>query len=150
MRAVFSGLLEKEIIVPDPLSRIVSLSPTVTETLFLLGLGESVVGVSAFCLRSQEARNKKTVGSYGSVDLEALSILDPELIRTTTRFQRHLMFDLSTHFNVYPIPLPVRVADIIGSVMHVGLVTGMYDEARRPVLQMTRSIGALESVKSRI
>jgi ABC-type Fe3+-hydroxamate transport system substrate-binding protein len=53
MRHIFSELHGKEICVPDPLTRIVSLSPAVTETLFLLGLGESVVGVTQFRLRPQ-------------------------------------------------------------------------------------------------
>jgi len=61
-----------------------------------------------------------------------------------TGFQRKLAFDLSARFNVYPIPLPVSVADIIGSVVEVGLVTGRYDEARRLALKMTRTVGALE------
>ncbi|WP_455363454.1 ABC transporter substrate-binding protein [[Eubacterium] cellulosolvens] len=147
MRRVFSELLGKDIPVPDSLKRIVSLSPAVTETLFILGLGGSVVGVTEFCFRPPEARSKTTVGTYSTVDLEALSRLEPELILSMTGFQRQSAFDLSARFNVYPIPLPVSVADIIGSVIGVGLVTGRYDEARRLALKMTRTIGALEPAK---
>lgn len=147
MRRVFSELLGKDIPVPDSLKRIVSLSPAVTETLFILGLGGSVVGVTEFCFRPPEARSKTTVGTYSTVDLEALSRLEPELILSMTGFQRQSAFDLSARFNVYPIPLPVSVADIIGSVIGVGLVAGRYDEARRLALKMTRTIGALEPAK---
>jgi ABC-type Fe3+-hydroxamate transport system substrate-binding protein len=147
MRRVFSELLGKEILVPDPLKRIASLSPAVTETLFSIGLGASVVGVTEFCFRPQEARGKRIVGTYSTVDSEALSRLDPELILSMTGFQRELAFELSRRFNVYPIPLPVSVADIIGSVIEVGLVTGRYDEARRLALKMTRIVGALEPAR---
>jgi ABC-type Fe3+-hydroxamate transport system substrate-binding protein len=147
MRRVFSEVFGKEILVPDPLKKIVSLSPTVTETLFSIGLGASVVGVTSFCFRPQEARGRRIVSSYTAVDFETLSRLDPELILSTTGFQRQLVFDLSARFNVYPIPLPVSVADIIGLVIQVGLVTGRYDEARRLALKMTRTIGALEPAR---
>jgi ABC-type Fe3+-hydroxamate transport system substrate-binding protein len=66
---IFNELLGEEIFVPEPLTRIVSLSPATTETLFMFGLGDSVVGVSAFCLRPQEARNRKILGTYSAVDL---------------------------------------------------------------------------------
>jgi len=130
MRRVFSELLGKEMLVSDPLKRVVSLSPAVTETLFSIGLGTSVVGVTEFCFRPREARGRTIVGTYSSVDIEALSKLDPELILSMTGFQRESAFDLSARFNVYPMPLPVSVAHIIGSVIEVGLVTGRYDKAR--------------------
>jgi len=88
MRRVFSELLGKEMLVSDPLKRVVSLSPAVTETLFSIGLGTSVVGVTEFCFRPREARGRTIVGTYSSVDIEALSKLDPELILSMTGFQR--------------------------------------------------------------
>mgnify|MGYP002153775929 CR=1 FL=1 len=144
MRRVFSELLGKEMLVSDPLKRVVSLSPAVTETLFSIGLGTSVVGVTEFCFRPREARGRTIVGTYSSVDIEALSKLDPELILSMTGFQRESAFDLSARFNVYPIPLPVSVAHIIGSVIEVGLVTGRYDKARTLALKMMKTVGALE------
>jgi ABC-type Fe3+-hydroxamate transport system substrate-binding protein len=142
---VFNELLGQEILVPDPLTRIVSLSPAATETLFMLGLGNSVIGVSAFCVRPPEARNKRIIGTYNTVDLEALSVLSPEIIFTTTGFQRKCAFNLSARFSVCPIPLPTSVAEIIGSVVEIGLVTGKYDEARHFASKLTRVVGAYES-----
>jgi len=139
--------LGKEIFVPEPLTRIVSLSPATTETLFMLGLGDSVVGVSAFCLRPPEAQNKRILGTYNTIDLEGLSILAPEIIFTTTGFQREFAFNLSARLNVYPTPLPTSVAEIIGCVVEIGLVTGRYDEARHLASKLTRVVGAYELVE---
>jgi ABC-type Fe3+-hydroxamate transport system substrate-binding protein len=139
--------LGKEIFVPEPLTRIVSLSPATTETLFMLGLGDSVVGVSTFCLRPPEAQNKRILGTYNTIDLEGLSILAPEIIFTTTGFQREFAFNLSARLNVYPTPLPTSVAEIIGSVVEIGLVTGRYDEARHLASKLTRVLGAYELVE---
>ena len=44
--------------------RIVSHVPSITETLFALGLGEKVVGVSDYCDYPEEAKLKSSVGNY--------------------------------------------------------------------------------------
>ena len=44
-------------------SRIVSLAPSTTETLYALGLGDRVVGVTDFCNYPPEARDKTRVGA---------------------------------------------------------------------------------------
>ena len=53
---MFNEVLGFEVEVPDAPERIVSFSPAATEALFMLGLGERVAGVSAFCARPPEAR----------------------------------------------------------------------------------------------
>ena len=48
--------------VPQPVRRIVSLAPNLTETLFALGLGDRVVGVTDFCDYPPEAATREHVG----------------------------------------------------------------------------------------
>src|SRR5690348_16024585 len=45
-------------------ARVVSLVPAITETLFALGLGDRVVGVSAYCDFPPEARSLPKVGTF--------------------------------------------------------------------------------------
>ena len=59
--------------------RIVSLSPSVTETLFALGLGPRVVGVTRFCAYPPEAKALPRVGGFVDPDYEALVSLSPDL-----------------------------------------------------------------------
>jgi ABC-type Fe3+-hydroxamate transport system substrate-binding protein len=88
MVKVFSEVLGTEVPVPDSPRRIASFSPAATETLFQLGLGERVVGVTAFCARPSEARSKRKLGSYNTVRAEVLEELNPHLILTVTGYQR--------------------------------------------------------------
>lgn len=64
----------------DAPCRIVSLAPSVTEVLFALGLGESVVGVTSRCDYPPEAAKKPRVGDYFDLNYEAVVRLDPDLI----------------------------------------------------------------------
>ncbi|MGI5831832.1 MAG: ABC transporter substrate-binding protein [Thermoguttaceae bacterium] len=63
----------------DPPRRIVSVVPSVTETLFALGLGDRVVGVSDFCRYPPEARELPKLGGMHNTNLERIVELRPDL-----------------------------------------------------------------------
>lgn len=52
--------------------RIVSLAPSVTETLYALGLGPQVVGVTQFCAWPRDVASKPRVGGFSDIYLEAV------------------------------------------------------------------------------
>lgn len=60
--------------------RIVSLAPSVTETLFALGAGASVVGVSQYCDYPPAVRRLPRVGSFITPNIEAIAALRPTLV----------------------------------------------------------------------
>ena len=60
--------------------RVVSLVPSVTETVFAIGAGDRLVGVSAFCDRPAEATRLPRAGSYLSPDIEAIVALKPDVV----------------------------------------------------------------------
>ena len=49
---------------PAPAQRVVSLAPSVTETLFALGFGDRVVGVTTYCDYPAEARRLPKIGGF--------------------------------------------------------------------------------------
>lgn len=69
---------------PPPPKRIVSLAPALTETIFSLGLGDRVVGVTNDCDRPDEARSKAKVGGMANPSLEAIIALKPDIVVMTT------------------------------------------------------------------
>lgn len=140
---VFNEILGRELTIPEKLNRMVSLSPAITETLFMLGLGEKIVGVSAFCARPPEARAKRKVGSYNTVNSELLASLRPDIIFTITGYQRPLAFRLD-NLPFYPIELPVSLSGIIDTVIKVGLVAGEVDRSRELSSKLLRRLGEIQ------
>lgn len=61
-------------------ARIVSTSPSITETLFALGLGDRVVGVSTYCRFPAAAMALPKVGSFLKPDAELIAALRPDLV----------------------------------------------------------------------
>jgi ABC-type Fe3+-hydroxamate transport system substrate-binding protein len=65
---------------PTGPQRIVSLSPSFTETLFAIGAGDRVVGVTDFCDDPPEAKQRTRIGSMLQPNYEAIARLRPTLL----------------------------------------------------------------------
>jgi ABC-type Fe3+-hydroxamate transport system substrate-binding protein len=63
-----------------PPRRIISTTPSITEILYALGLGDHVVGVTRFCRYPPEAQVKPKIGDYINPNLEAMAALRPDLV----------------------------------------------------------------------
>lgn len=146
MPSLFNEVLGKQVSIPDQPKRIISLSPAITETLFQLGLGEKVIGVSAFCARPKEAKQKEKVGSYSTTNNEKLAAMHPDLILAVTGYQRSLAMELSSNFPAYPIALPISISGIVDTVVKVGMVVGEPDKAWELAAKLTRKMAEVRPV----
>ena len=61
-------------------TRIVCLTEETTETLYLLGAGDRVVGVSGYTVRPPEARQKPRVSAFITARFDKIEALEPDLI----------------------------------------------------------------------
>ena len=64
-------------------ARLISLAPAITETLFALGLGERVVGVSSYCDYPPAATRLPKVGTFTGPVAEVIVSLRPDLVLTS-------------------------------------------------------------------
>ncbi|HMF50581.1 MAG TPA: cobalamin-binding protein [Candidatus Saccharimonadales bacterium] len=60
--------------------RIVSLAPSVTESLFALGFGNRIVGVTTYCDYPAEAQKLPKIGGFMSPSLEVIVAKRPDLV----------------------------------------------------------------------
>lgn len=115
----------REVNIPFPPRRIISLVPSQTELLFDLGLDEEVVGITKFCVHPEEwFRNKKRVGGTKTVHLDIVRNLQPDLIIANKEENtREQVEELALQF-------PVWVSDIttidhgLDMIRKIGIITG--------------------------
>jgi iron complex transport system substrate-binding protein len=74
--------------------RIVCLTEETTETLYLLGEGDRVVGISGYTVRPPEAREKPKVSSFLHARYEKIEALKPDLILAFSDLQADITTDL--------------------------------------------------------
>ncbi|MGC2466696.1 MAG: cobalamin-binding protein [Candidatus Acidiferrum sp.] len=74
--------------VPQPVQRIVSLAPSLTEAIYALGLQDRLVGDTDFCDYPPEAQKKPKVGGAINPSLEQIVALRPDLVLVTKSLNR--------------------------------------------------------------
>ena len=75
-------------------TRVVCLTEETTETLYRIGAGELVVGVSGFTVRPPEARKKPKVSSFLDANFERILELKPDLVLGFSDLQAELGAEL--------------------------------------------------------
>jgi iron complex transport system substrate-binding protein len=75
-------------------SRIVCLTEETTETLYLLGEGDRVVGVSGYTMRPPEARQKPRVSSFLHARFDKIEALRPDLVLAFSDLQAEITGEL--------------------------------------------------------
>jgi len=68
--------------------RIICMIPSVTESVFALGCGDRVVGVTDFCSCPGEAKQKTKVGGFFNPNYERILVLKPDLIITLGKSEK--------------------------------------------------------------
>lgn len=127
---------------PDaPARRIVSLVPSFTETLFALGAGDRVVGVSAYCNYPEPARALPKAGGYHDPNYEAIIALKPDLVLLSSfreeTAERLARFGITTR--AYPHG---SLEEVLESITALGRLTGKSDAAAKINGEITDRIGA--------
>ena len=65
--------------------RVISLAPSITETLFYMNLGRSVVGVTRYARWPEAVKNIPKIGGYYDINLESIINLKPDVVMLTYR-----------------------------------------------------------------
>ena len=105
-------------------SRIVCLTEETTETLYLLGEGDRVVGVSGYTVRPPEARQKPKVSAFINARFDKIDALKPDLVLAFSDLQADIARELIRRG--YPVFTfnQRSVAEILQMIRVVGALVG--------------------------
>lgn len=135
--ATVIDMLGRPVSVPGHPRRIVSLAPSITETLYAVGAAGQVVGVTDYCDYPPEAREKPRVGGTMNPNLEAIVAAGPDLILATPDANRLETASVLERlgYPVYGI-LPKNMEGVLEAIRRIGGLVERQDEARRLVTSM--------------
>jgi iron complex transport system substrate-binding protein len=143
MFKVFHEILRDYADIPEKPKRIVSLYPSITESLVEIGISEELVGVSSHCHLYVKGLKKRSVSSATEVNYKRLEEAKPDLVLTTTGIQREIAIELhSKGYHVFPIPLAWSLCGIIANVLLVGALVGRQSEAQELGQRLARELEA--------
>ncbi len=126
--------------------RIVSMAPNVTEILFALGLGRSVVGATRFCDHPPEARDIPRIGGLVDPNVEVIRSLDPDLViafrgnplRLVDRVRR-------LGLPVFVLDIGAGLEDLAPLIAKIGRVTRTDERAGVLAAGLRRRVAAVDA-----
>ena len=140
--------LGRQVEVPNSPQRIVSLAPSLTETLFALGLGNRVVGVTDYCQHPSEAMTKAKVGGIINPSLERIVSLRPDLVFVTSEGNKYEIIEQLSRFHIPAFSItPKTLEGVLESIQLMGRAAGAEAAARQLVAQLA---GRIQQVKLRV
>lgn len=130
---------------PAELQRLVSLAPSVTESLFALGLGERIVGVTRYCDYPEKAKTINKIGGFIDPNVEAVAALRPDLVVAVPNGQNRPALD---HICELKIPVFVTynygIEEVEESLLALGQIFSVQEQANNLVTQMRADFAALQ------
>jgi iron complex transport system substrate-binding protein len=131
-------------------SRIVCLTEETTETLYLLGEGDRVVGVSGYTVRPPEARQKPKVSAFISARFDKIEALRPDLVLAFSDLQA----DLARELVQRGIPVFTfnqrSVQEILQTIRTLGGIVGCQDRAAALADRLERGLDEVRDASSRL
>ncbi len=124
--------------------RVVSLSPSTTETLFAIDAGATLVGRSRYCDFPPEAKRRPVVGGFVDPNFEAILALQPDLVVGARGPGGQRLAEKLAQRNVRTLfPKTESIREIEEMIVAVGREVGQTAEAERVVANMEKRLAAV-------
>src|SRR6476646_8283398 len=121
-------------------SRIVCLTEETTETLYLLGQGDRIVGVSGYTVRPPEARQKPKISAFINAKFDKIVALKPDLVLAFSDLQADLGAELVRR-GIAVVTFNQRtVAEILQMIGMLGGLVGCQPAAERLADRLTTDL----------
>lgn len=145
--AALTDGLGRQVTLDAPAQRVVSLAPSLTETLFAIGAGSQVVGRDELSDYPAEAQAVENIGStFGALNTEAILALEPDLVvaaEINTPEQVKSLEDLG--LTVYYFANPADFEGLYELVKVMGMLTGNEEEAASLAESLSARVAAVEA-----
>ena len=145
--AVVPDMLERAVAIPDRPLRVVSLAPSITETIYALGRGHWLVGVTDVCDYPPPARELPKVGGIAAPNLEQIVRLRPDLVFATAEWNARDLLDQLERLGLATFALqPDSYGGVIDSILVMGRALAAEQAGRRVVDDVQRRVRRVQEL----
>lgn len=127
----YTDSYQREVVLQKEPQRIVSLSPAITELLFMIGAGDRLVGISDYCQYPDETQKIPKVGGMQNINMETLLSLHPDVVLIGSMVSQEDV-DKIEKLNI-PVIALIEESDITGIstlMLNLGKITNQDSVAR--------------------
>jgi iron complex transport system substrate-binding protein len=129
--------------------RIICLTEETTETLYLLGEQDRIVGVSGYTVRPREARQKPKVSAFINAKFDKILALEPDLVFAFSDLQADIAAELIRRgVNVFTFNQR-SVTEIMEMILTLGRIVGCGEKAEQLVANLESEMDLIRRSASR-
>ena len=129
--------------------RIICLTEETTETLYLLGEQDRIVGVSGYTVRPPEARQKPKVSAFINAKFDKILALEPDLVFAFSDLQADIAAELIRRGATVMTFNQRSVTEILEMILTVGRIVGCAEKAMTLAANLQRELDAIAVSASR-
>jgi iron complex transport system substrate-binding protein len=146
----FTDDVGRRVVIASPVERLVSLAPNLTEIVFAVDAGKSLVGVTRFCDYPPEAKNVQQVGDTLHPSMERIIALGPQVVLVSTASQlENFTQQLDAHHIAVFVTDPHDLEGVFRSITQVAEILDRKNQGDQLVNQLRARMDAVEeAVKS--
>src|SRR5437762_7856 len=130
--------------------RIVCLTEETTETLYLLGQGDRVAGVSGYTVRPPEARQKPRVSAFINARFDKIEALKPDLVLAFSDLQADIAAELARRGHTVVLFNQRSVAEILQMIRMLGGLIGRAERAESLASSLEADLDRIREQASRV
>jgi iron complex transport system substrate-binding protein len=146
---VFTDGIDREVTIDLEPMTIISVAPSVTETIFALGAGDKLVGRTDYCDYPLEVSEVESIGSLMDVNIEKIVEINPDIVLASTHFKEETLEKLENlNIKVAVIISEETFEGVYSNIETIGKIVNKNNEANEIVNTMKEKVNYVkETVK---
>ena len=135
--------LGRSVVLPIKITRAISLAPNLTESIFAVGAGDRLVGVTTFCNYPEQAKEITKVGDTMTPNIESIIALKPDVVFVSTASQIEVfMKTLEANGIAVFVTNPTSLDGVMKNLKQLGGLMGNQEQADKLITDLTARINA--------
>ena len=111
-------------------TRIISMAPNITETVFALGHEKYLIAITDFCKFPPQTKELQKVGGFFNPNLERIAVLKPDLIILQGKHEKVAKFCRHRGISIMHVNMD-SLDSIYNGILELGKVFGCIDRAKK-------------------
>ncbi len=136
---------ERTVTIKEEPLRVISLAPSVTETIFALNAGDKLIGRTDYCDYPSQVDQIDSIGTLYKPNIEKIVSLNPDLIIASTHFNDEYLIKLAElSITVVIVDNQANIQGVFKNITDIGLLLNREKESKKLVDSMEKKISEIQ------
>ena len=141
--------LGRSVKLPETVGRVISLAPSLTESIYAVGAGDKLVGVTTYCNYPEAARSKEKIGDTQTPNIERIVALKPDVVFVSTASQLEAFMQTLDQQGIAVYVMDAKsIGEVIDDLRTLGSLLGSEDLANQFASVLTGRVAKIEALSS--